>query len=804
IQNSSRLNGNGPLKEDTNTVGIAIKRPSSAPPTACIQNWAITRPSATDPSKAQKITISIHNKLPERQTVSQPDCLSSAVENEDLSKAVPSSTITNSFTAESTSNASTVAVAINISKQEVPDEMFVEPAVNGSATLGSDTTVPYSAESSGKSEASNGVFKMNCNISSNGIVIGKVVGTLQNSHSFCESAEEERSHHELPKNDSLNGAISLDTGSKQNGLKLDDFACQVQPAKPSEIFFAKTNGLLEPIPVAESPIPQEIILESLAYSHLNRLSEKTSVPAPQKSEGDRLMETVVTETVFVYEESRTPLSDFGCEVESPFTASDSETIATKEVAESIITKADNAHPSINGQHKVRKKSLDTEDEYLGQCESEDSRDKDKPRRPKEPALISKEDPSYIKGSPESEEKLGQTASMKSDIECSPKKLASLDIIDKCQDTKDISNNYVEVPPVNDSSITKLDKVLESQFSRQNEGLNNKKCEEDNRQKHEEKIHDSKKNDKEHYRKKRRYSDFEEKEKQTRSKTDDHTYKRRRSRSMETNKQYRHKQDYCSEGKYRPSHNERNSPNNSKSSGKYSRYRSRSRERTEQDRNRYYHSKGERTWSRERYYQDESRRWEKCRYYKDYYSVHGTGDGRERKSSHFDKDFDKLGEFYKSHRDYLCKSRWSHNTHSREEGVHHFNSHRANFRHCSVPQQQSEKHSRERHAPPPASAQAKFDSSSRENEKHRLGKRKYSDTEGSESEMEKKCHKIEDQRMKKDKKVKKKKKSKDKYREKDYKLHDLDGLVFRIDNDNRKRKKKKKKKKHIRKLKDFSE
>ncbi|XP_033921214.1 ubiquitin carboxyl-terminal hydrolase 42 [Melopsittacus undulatus] len=799
IKNSSRLNGNGPLKEDTNPVGTTIKRPSSAPPTACIQNWAITRPSATDPSKAQKITISIHNKLPERQSVSQPGCLASALENEDLSKTVPSSTITNSFRAESTSNASTVAVAANISKQEVPDEMFVEPAVNLSPALGSDATVPSSAESSGKSEASNGVFKMNCNISSNGIVIGKVVGTLQNSHSFCESAEEERSHHELPQNDSLNGAISLDIGSKQNGLKLDDFACQVQPAKPSEIFFAKTNGLLEPIPVAESPIPQEIILESLAYNHLNRSSEKTSVPTPQKSEGDHLTETVVMETVFVYEQSRTPLSDLGCEIESPFTVSDSE---TKEVAESIIKKADNVHASINGQHKVRKKSLGTEDEYLGQCESEDSRDKDKPRRPKEPALIAKEDPSYIKGSPESEEKLGQTSSVKSDIECSPKNLAFLGVTDKCQDTKDISNNYVEVPPVNDSSITKLDKVLESQFSGQNEGLNNKKCEEDNRQKYEEKIHDSKKTDKDHYRKKRQYSDIEE-QKQSRSKVDDRSYKRRRSCSMETNKQY-HKQDYCNESKYRPSHHERNSPNNGRSSGKYSRYRSRSRERTEQDRNRYYHSKAERTWSRERYYQDESRRWEKCRYYKDYYSVHGTGDGRERKYTHFDKDFDKLSQFYKSHRDYHCKSRWAHNTHCREEGAHHLGSHRGNFRHCSVPQQQPEKHSREGHAPPPASAHAQFDNSFWENEKLRLGKREYSDTEGSEREMGKKCHQIDDQRMKKDKKIKKKKKSKDKYREKDYKLQDLGGLVFRIDNDNRKWKKKKKKKKHIRKLKDFSE
>ncbi|XP_062471576.1 ubiquitin carboxyl-terminal hydrolase 42-like, partial [Pezoporus occidentalis] len=542
IKNSSRLNGNGPLEEDTNPVGITIKRPSSAPPTACIQNWAITRPSATDPSKAQKITISIRNKLPECQTVSQPDCLTSALENEDLSKAVPSSTITNSLRAESTSNASTVAVAANISKQEVPDEMFVEPAVNGSPTLGSDATVASGPESSGKSEASNGVFKMNYNISSNGIVILKVVGTLQNSRSFCESAEEERSHHVLPKNDSLNGAISLDNGSKQNGLKLDDFTCQVQPAKPSEIFFAKTNGLLEPIPVAESPIPQEIVLESLAYSHLNRLSEKTSVPAPQKSEGDHLTETVVTETVFVYEQSRMPLSDLGCEIESPFTVSDSETtetIATEDVAESVITNADNVHPSINGQHKVRKISLDTEDEYLGHCESEESRDKDKPGRPKEPVLIAKGDPSYMKGSPESEEKLWQTSSVKSDIECSPKKLACLGVTDKCQDTKDISNNYVEVPPVNDSSITKLDKVLESQFPRQNEGLNNKKCEEDNRQKYEEKVQDSKKTDKGHYRKKRQYSDSKD-QKQSRSKADDRSYKRRRSCSMETNKQYHHK------------------------------------------------------------------------------------------------------------------------------------------------------------------------------------------------------------------------------------------------------------------------
>ncbi|NXH14735.1 UBP42 hydrolase, partial [Bucco capensis] len=805
IKNSSRLNGNGPLKEDPATIGVTLKRPSSAPP-ACVQNWAITRPSIPDPSKNQKITISIHNKLPARQTTSQPGCLTNAAEEEDLSKPVPSSTITNSSAVESTSNPSSMSVATNISKQEVPDEIFVEPAVNGNGNpkLGSDNALPYSAESSGKSEESKGLFKRNCNIvSSNGILIGKVVCTLQNSHSSCQNAEEGRAQHELPKNDSLNGAISLDNESKENGLKLDDSTCQVQPVKPSEIFFSKTNGLIETMPITSSLVPQEVILESLTYSQLNSLSEQISVPGPQKSsENDTLMETAVMEALYAYEESRKLPFNFSCDDENLFSQSDSETISTKEeVVQSIIKKADNAHPNINGQHKVRKKSLDTEDGFLGQCESEDSRDKDKPRRLKESELMSKENPSYIKGSPESEENLGQTPSIRSDIEFSSKKLALLDTTDKCQDTKDISHNYVEVPPVNDSSITKLDKVLESQFSRENDDLSNKNCEDDtHRKKCKKTIYDSKKTDKEHYRKKREHSDTEEKEKQTRSKPDDHSHKRRRcSRSVETSKQNRHKQEYCNESKYRSYHNERKSPNNGKSSGKYSRYRSRSRERTEQDRNRYYHSKGERTWSRERYYQDEPRRWEiRVKNYYNYYSSHGTRDGRERKSFYCDKDFDKLSQPYnnRSHKDYHCKSRWPDNMLS---DVHHFSSHRASLHHCSVLQQQSEKYSRERHAFPPLSAHSNFEDSSWENEKLRNFRRRSTHSESSGSNVEKTCRKIDDQRMKKYKKVKKKKKSKDKHREKDYKCYDSDVSVLHFDNDSHKHKKKKKKKKHIRKL-----
>lgn len=61
------------------------------------------------------------------------------------------------------------------------------------------------------------------------------------------------------------------------------------------------------------------------------------------------------EAQFACEELRKVPSNFSCEAGKLFTQSDSETTPTKEeAAESIITKADNTHPNIIGQHKVRK------------------------------------------------------------------------------------------------------------------------------------------------------------------------------------------------------------------------------------------------------------------------------------------------------------------------------------------------------------------------------------------------------------------------------------------------------------------
>ncbi|XP_066843649.1 ubiquitin carboxyl-terminal hydrolase 42-like isoform X2 [Anser cygnoides] len=250
--------------------------------------------------------------------------------------------------------------------------------------------------------------------------------------------------------------------------------------------------------------------------------------------------------------------------------------------------------------------------------------------------------------------------------------------------------------------------------------------------------ETKKTDKEHYPRKREHSPTEEKE----SQKDGHSSKRRCSRSVEVVKQKRHKQEYWEGSRYRSFHSERNSPDNGRRPVKYSKYRSRSRGRSEQDSTRYYHSKGERSWSRERYYQDEPRKWEKCRYYKDCYSPHAAGDSRERKFSHGDKDFDKLTQTYssRSHKHYHYKSRWPHGSLLREEDVHHFSTPRADSHRCSVAQQHSGKHSRERHALPPVSAHLENCRQKKAKEGNR--KRQYTHAEGSESEIERKRRKVE--------------------------------------------------------------
>lgn len=323
------------------------------------------------------------------------------------------------------------------------------------------------------------------------------------------------------------------------------------------------------------------------------------------------------------------------------------------------------------------------DEYLAQYQCDDGGDKEKPRRSKERDLISKENVLYGK---ERGEKLRQTSSLKCDTECSSKKLSSSAIAERCQGRKAKTKNT----------------------------------------------------EKEHYQSKREHAPSEEKESQKAGPSS----KRRCSQSVEVVEQKRHKQEHWEGSRCRSFPGERNSPENGRRAVKYSKYRSGSGGRSEQGSNRYYRSKGERSWSRERYYRDEARRWERCSYSNDYYSPHATGDSRERKFSHGDAAFDKWTATYygRSHKHYHYKSGWPHGSLLRDEDVRRFSTPRADLHRCSVSQQHSGRHSRERHALPPVSAH--LENCRQKNETEGNRKRKSTRAEGSESEIERKDRKIE--------------------------------------------------------------
>lgn len=326
------------------------------------------------------------------------------------------------------------------------------------------------------------------------------------------------------------------------------------------------------------------------------------------------------------------------------------------------------------------------DEYLAQYQCDDGGDKAKPRRSKERDLISKENVLYGKESSERGEKLRQTSSLKCDTECSSKKLSSSAIAERCQGRKEKTKNT----------------------------------------------------EKEHYQSKREHAPSEEKESQKAGPSS----KRRCSQSVEVVEQKRHKQEHWEGSRCRSFPGERNSPENGRRAVKYSKYRSGSGGRSEQGSNRYYRSKGERSWSRERYYRDEARRWERCSYYNDYYSPHATGDSRERKFSHGDAAFDKWTATYygRSHKHYHYKRGWPHGSLLRDEDVRRFSTPRADLHRCSVSQQHSGRHSRERHALPPVSAH--LENCRQKNETEGNRKRKSTRAEGSESEIERKDRKIE--------------------------------------------------------------
>ncbi|XP_054215187.1 ubiquitin carboxyl-terminal hydrolase 42 isoform X4 [Homo sapiens] len=270
IKNPPHLNGTGPLKDTPSSSmsspngNSSVNRASPVNASASVQNWSVNRSSVIpEHPKKQKITISIHNKLPVRQCQSQPNLHSNSLENP--TKPVPSSTITNSAV-QSTSNASTMSVSSKVTKPIPRSESCSQPVMNGKSKLNSSVLVPYGAESSEDSdEESKGLGKENG------------IGTIVSSHSPGQEAEdEEATPHELQEPMTLNGANSADSDSdpKENGLAPDGASCQGQPALHSENPFAKANGLpgkLMPAPLLS--LPEDKILETFRLS--NKLKGST-------------------------------------------------------------------------------------------------------------------------------------------------------------------------------------------------------------------------------------------------------------------------------------------------------------------------------------------------------------------------------------------------------------------------------------------------------------------------------------------------------------------------------------------------
>ena len=231
----------------------SVSRAGSVNASTSVQNWSVNRPSVIpEHPKKQKITISIHNKLPVRQGQSQPSLHGPSLDTP--SKPVPSSTVTSSAM-QSTSSASMTAVSSKVTKQMTPSESCSKPVMNGKSKLRSSVLVPYGAESSEESdEEAKGLGKENG------------LGTIESSNSSVQDAEDdEASPLELREPVALNGADSPDSDLKENGLPCDGARCPVQPALHSENPFSKANGLpgkVSILGVRQGAVGGELCLDS--------------------------------------------------------------------------------------------------------------------------------------------------------------------------------------------------------------------------------------------------------------------------------------------------------------------------------------------------------------------------------------------------------------------------------------------------------------------------------------------------------------------------------------------------------------
>ncbi|XP_016069125.1 PREDICTED: ubiquitin carboxyl-terminal hydrolase 42 [Miniopterus natalensis] len=803
IKNPPHLNGTGLLKETPSSSMSSpngnsnVNRAGPVNASTSVQNWSVNRSSVVpEHPKKQKITISIHNKLPVRQGQSQPNLHSSSLENP--TKPVPSSTVTSSSATQSTSSAPPTSVSSKVTKQTAPSESCSKPVMNGKSKLSSSVLVPYGAESSEESdEEAKGLGRENG------------LGAPESANSSAlEADDDEASQHELGEPVTLNGANSTDSDPKENGLSFDGASCPVQPALHSENPFSKANGLpgkLMPTPLP--PLPEDKILETFKLGNKGKGStDDASVTGTEGSPTEH--PEAGLEPGSPTPDSREKLetvTSLSSKLKKALPLSDPSIKSTKEVvSESSSAKPEESLPSIN--HLCNANKSTAGDDHLSEpCdpgtltgeESKASQDVTGilTESPRDSAAV--EAAGRLSPSP--------SACRDGDGEQEPSVYSSRD---KCTDAEDASK--ITAAPTTRPPSPQSDRVTEnhSEGGGAPEQSPGERCEENKAGQKvqgpspvKEKISSLRKVDRGHYRNWRDRSSSGEHARDSRSKTEDHYHRRRHSYTREHALQARCRPEHCSGGPHHPCQHRGLARHH---------HHSRSRGGSEQDWSRYHHSESEHSWGREKYYPDKTR-WDKCRYYHDRYVPYTAREAWDWRPLHGDRDCDRDYDRVSQHsgRPYkdCYKSRKGYELVAKERERHHFSSPRAGPAHTLPPY--PEKYARDKIALGPEGSSCRLADRFHDHENVKSRKRRYDSIGHSDTCAEKKAWRssprgpLEEPRVKRHKKSKKKKKSKDKRRERDARhQRDSDLSAACSDTDlHRHRKKKKKRRRHSRRPED---
>ncbi|XP_008071103.1 ubiquitin carboxyl-terminal hydrolase 42 isoform X2 [Carlito syrichta] len=804
IKNPPLLNGTGPLK-DTPSSSMSspngnsnVNRASPVNASTSVQNWSVNRSSVIpEHPKKQKITISIHNKLPGRQSQSQPNLHSSSLENPH--KPAPSSTITNSSAVQSTSNASTTSVSSKVTKSIAPSESCSRPAMNGKSKLNSSVLVPYGAESSEESdEESKGLGKENG------------VGTIASSPSSVHEAEDdEGSQHELQEPVTLNGANSMDSDLKENGLPFDDAGCQIQPALHSENPFPKVNGLPgKLIPAPLPSLPEDTILETFKLSSkVKGSTDETSVTGPERNPPEAQdTELKAASPAADHPEELDAVTSFSGKLKTALLPTDPSVNATKEVAsENTAVTPDEPLPSVSSLFDTTKNPV-VDDLLPKPCDPGSlTVDQSTPSHDMKGTLVEGPQKSL---STEAMEKSDPPPPVHSEGPCEHQ--LSVYLSSRCEDPEGLPQNTgvsadrLPSPQLDRTTGHHSEGGTEpSHGERGDDRKVGQKVQDLSPVK--EKISSLRKVDLGHYRNRRDRSSSGEHARK-RNKTEDHYHKKRHSYVRARSRQDRYTAEHCNGSQHHPCHGERVSPSEHRSQGRYGHHHSRNRNGSEQDWSRYHHLEGEHAWSREKYYPDKVR-WEKCRYYHDRHAPYTAREARAWKPFHRGRESDRVGQHGdRPHKDYSrnCKGYEA----AKEKERHHLGSPRAAPPHTLS--LYPEKFSHDKIALVAEDNTCSLSHRFHEHENVKSRKWRFDTVESNDSHVENKAQRslqkdhLEEPRVKKHKKSKKKKKSKDKRRDRDSR-HQLDSDLLAVCSEvdlHRHKKKKKKKKRHSRKSEDF--